>query len=817
MSWQRVIATLSSLLCCGRVRRAGDDAAATTTTNNTTKAAAAAGDIPLVPLTPAAAAAPAAPAVAEEDVREVLGLEEPDAELSARRNTPKRGCSLRRSSQPAMLLRPVGGTEMSSPTSPAAPGRAPVPSSPQLPSPSSFIRPLSSGFPSEAQDQRGPRAPEFQSAASLLPLARDDATGGDDGGLAARETTETAGKLKKPKRRMKKSESIILNSEEPEESIYFARKSPLAEPPKRPPVPSADHHESETAPAHASRRRRSWTPVMDTAIHVPSPAPRVPLSELLSNFSYTNSNPGGTSLSGEQIINGEATTKRRKIELADSSTVVPATRQSAKKASKAKSAKKDAAEKASESTEMPPQKPTKRPKGPKRPQTITALATKAYQPLVEPEAEQSTVSAFFTPRKQSLPATHNTGETVTEPVKVKKPRKPRQPKEGSDANKEPAKQKATTKPKKAKAKVKFNEADFLPPLYSPEKAALQMQQQDFLFGTSSQLATDEDPKFIREMQTAMAASEMIGSSTQASTQRDSSCTKIPTAPHGTSLSVGQADRELWCSAARDFKGGLHREKSGLNKPRPAPAAQAAPNESSESVEAGPCCVKSPPEPQRAPVDSNTSHKQSEGATSAATATTPPEPDGFIDIDEIYDDDPSPPTPSPPRRRPSSAASPIQPLTFSTTSASTPPSVQNKPSTALATTAYLKPTDPQWSTIHLTLFPQITHAIRSETLSTDPSQPSWNQKILLYDPIVLEDLTAWLNNKVGIRIPVQRKVAKKHQVRGKSGEKKDDENEDHEVEVNDEEVKAWMVQKWCEERSICCLWKEGLRGGVRSRY
>ncbi|KAI7282269.1 hypothetical protein KC345_g3645 [Hortaea werneckii] len=78
MSWQRVIATLSSLLCCGRARRAGDDDAAAATTTTST-----AGDIPLVPLTPAADAAPAAPVVAEEDVGEVLGLEAPDDELSA--------------------------------------------------------------------------------------------------------------------------------------------------------------------------------------------------------------------------------------------------------------------------------------------------------------------------------------------------------------------------------------------------------------------------------------------------------------------------------------------------------------------------------------------------------------------------------------------------------------------------------------------------------------------------------------------------------------------------------------------------------------
>ncbi|KAI6945449.1 hypothetical protein KC341_g60 [Hortaea werneckii] len=294
---------------------------------------------------------------------------------------------------------------------------------------------------------------------------------------------------------------------------------------------------------------------------------------------------------------------------------------------------------------------------------------------------------------------------------------------------------------------------------------------------------------------------MVGPSTQAPAPRESSYAKVPTAPHGTSLSVGQADRELWCSAARDFKGGLHREKSGLNKPRPAPAAQAAPNENTESAEAGPSCVKSPAEPKRATVDSSTPHKQGEAAAGATTATTPPEPDGFIDIDEIYDDDPSPSTPSPPRRRPSSAASPIQPLTFSTTSARTPTSAQTKPSTALATTAYLKSTDPQWSTIQPLLFPQITHAIRTQNPSTNPSQPSWNQRILLYDPIVLEDLTAWLNEKRGIKIPVQRKVAKKHQpARAKSGERKDiDDNDDQEVEVKDEEVRCWMVQKWCEER------------------
>jgi hypothetical protein len=34
---------------------------------------------------------------------------------------------------------------------------------------------------------------------------------------------------------------------------------------------------------------------------------------------------------------------------------------------------------------------------------------------------------------------------------------------------------------------------------------------------------------------------------------------------------------------------------------------------------------------------------------------------------------------------------------------------------------------------------------------------------------------------------------------------------------DGEVDPKEVKKWCESKSICCLWKENLRGGTRSRY
>jgi len=54
-------------------------------------------------------------------------------------------------------------------------------------------------------------------------------------------------------------------------------------------------------------------------------------------------------------------------------------------------------------------------------------------------------------------------------------------------------------------------------------------------------------------------------------------------------------------------------------------------------------------------------------------------------------------------------------------------------------------------------------------------------ILLYDPIVLEDLAAWLNTKGLGRVGV------------------------------DEEVGAEVVKEWCEGRSVCCLWRQGRNG------
>ncbi|POS83564.1 hypothetical protein EPUL_005183 [Erysiphe pulchra] len=86
-----------------------------------------------------------------------------------------------------------------------------------------------------------------------------------------------------------------------------------------------------------------------------------------------------------------------------------------------------------------------------------------------------------------------------------------------------------------------------------------------------------------------------------------------------------------------------------------------------------------------------------------------------------------------------------------------------------------------------LFSHITQAIKNTAPSKEAKNPNWYEKILLYDPIVIEDLTVWLNTGA---------LQKTNW---------------------DGEVDPKLVKKWCESKSICCLWRENLRGGARNRY
>ncbi|TGO85239.1 hypothetical protein BPOR_0417g00090 [Botrytis porri] len=133
------------------------------------------------------------------------------------------------------------------------------------------------------------------------------------------------------------------------------------------------------------------------------------------------------------------------------------------------------------------------------------------------------------------------------------------------------------------------------------------------------------------------------------------------------------------------------------------------------------------------------------------------------IEDVSDSD-YPMTPSPPRRSPSQIRKAAKALKLS-------PAKNDQDDEAQ----------------QAQLFTHIYTAITSAPPSQDLSNPSWHEKILLYDPIVLEDLASWLNTGA----------------LGKVGW--------------DGEVAPKEVKKWCESKSICCLWKENQGGGARSRY
>ncbi|KAL2131276.1 hypothetical protein VTI74DRAFT_5307 [Chaetomium olivicolor] len=131
----------------------------------------------------------------------------------------------------------------------------------------------------------------------------------------------------------------------------------------------------------------------------------------------------------------------------------------------------------------------------------------------------------------------------------------------------------------------------------------------------------------------------------------------------------------------------------------------------------------------------------------------------------------------------SSASPTKsPLPSSDDIFSSPPPMDFSITDETETSLLTSPTTQQVS-----LFRYITQAVVTAPRSTDPANPSWHEKMLMYDPIILEDLTAWLNagqlDRVGY----------------------------------DAEVAPGDVKKWCESRSVCCLWRVGVNGRERKRF
>ena len=657
----------------------------------------------------------------------------------------------------------------------------------------------------------------------------------------------------------------------------------------------------------AITRKKEWTPCKDTA---PDPtlsedaeksmAPKLPMGIPIANepliarfgshlgeFSFSEKDESSSLVrEATRQSNGEAMMKKRRIELVNG---VPAPRVSEK---------------------------PKRSKSPKKkPQTVTGKATAPFAPA-KPVATPCLQEFFETPVAKSMApagdAKHNSDGHVT------------------IGRSSTAKKTAISKLKPSKAKKASQKQ---PILLSPESAVKNAINQELIFGTSSQLAREDSPTLIRDVQQAMKESELTVEQKQPNA-KDYEFLDLPSGrSRSSNVRATTASKSLWSAASRDVDGTLVEveivnladtpkpipstkehsivskmlesvkpqlkaegstpshvgenisiapkldvnesanleqplQETGLTMPRsvaeaalktrpksksPVKKASAKPvtdqmpnykgftdtqlrkeiasygfkliknrdamiskleqcweSKRSMALQELPPNVSvplpvaedakaktlkqagSPKKKGRPPKDSDQVTATSDKAEKAPpkkprgrpkkdpTSTTPPKrkrktkstlSDAFVTNadDEIYDS--SPPTPSPPKRR-SPPKSPgqlqlSQPLENS---------IINKTTTT---------TKANNNRAHL--FSQITKAITTYPPTHDPKNLTWHEKMLMYDPIVLEDLTIWLNTE-GL---------------GKVGE--------------DDEVCPAFVKEWCEENSICCLWRENLRGGARGRW
>lgn len=510
-----------------------------------------------------------------------------------------------------------------------------------------------------------------------------------------------------------------------------------------------------------------------------------------------------------------------------------------------------------------------------------------------------------------------------------------------------------TKAKRTTAKSKAKTKPVVETLLSPTSAALRMSRQDILFGTSSQLAIEESPTTVRQIQLAIKESEHdadllsnLSSETPASWPK---------------LKKVMGKNNLWDASARDDDGGLLEHMEDVYIPEPdrtqdipllMDGIRDGPDNGHEFVdiddfEPPPDVIASsdpptppllsrltsqtkvlsvehiptdnhafkdmddfeqPPPPSNqnaeshnsfvdiddfdfppsaqpdfsplpkaqtsAPVMSSGSLTKRRGKLPKSKSTyvsaleptnltlpdlhvkgkgpsfvpskSPPKSTGrFIDIEEILDSEDEALevlSPTPPRI----SNSPDIPLALSAGPPPFPISTSSLVSTNVVTTVQSATADGimrvhripslhlEYNHIKPHLFAQITAHIRAMPPTTDPKRPNWHEKILMYDPIVLEDLTAYLNTCTSIhlykratqkQIKAWNKFEKeaKKDVGGSTKTKQGTggnnvllsmEGNLQDVLAVERELEATMVRDWCESLSVCAIWsKEGRKRGT----
>ncbi|KAM3483109.1 hypothetical protein MY8738_003424 [Beauveria namnaoensis] len=475
----------------------------------------------------------------------------------------------------------------------------------------------------------------------------------------------------------------------------------------------------------------------------------------------------------------------------------------------------------------------------KKPRTITGLATAAYklasQPDPGPEEETQTRPLVAEAQAATITATN---------APAKKTRK---------------------RTGKAPKKTRKKEPPPKPVLLSPSAALRQVANQDFLFGTSSQLAQEQSPGFLRDLARAMKHSNEIDYAS------------LSTPINSDAIEPPEARRSLWDAAARDEAGDVFdlgiQELAQKSQDLPCLEAQAdpfgyvkeasptgedsflslsdalkpqevlhekvqtpePPTKETCSQDAGPVppvptSPGLPPRPnfelytdaQLASAVSSYGFKNNGAVSGARFASTlagqstrspvksgrakspvktPARPESsLVSASQPQEPPPSAQQPiSPPKRprgRPRKSPAPAPSLSESASlcaaallhpdSAALAPSPPKRPkakssrlvveipdsesdadgldslSASPSSVPDEMPSPSQGVDLSLSMdqdaelsiaattsekpasFEYISKSVTSAPRSKDVSQPSWHEKILLYDPIIIEDLTAWLN-------------------------------------------------------------------------
>ncbi|KAI4259933.1 MAG: hypothetical protein L6R42_004310, partial [Xanthoria sp. 1 TBL-2021] len=543
---------------------------------------------------------------------------------------------------------------------------------------------------------------------------------------------------------------------------------------------------------------------------------------------------------------------------------------------------------------------TKRSKSPKKkPQTITDKAT---APFAHDQAGASTILNYFAnPQPSTNPST-----IVLSQQEV-----------SNECNE---KHDRSGQAKSSKPKVKKKKKSKEPPIVHPPELAVRVaNEQDLLFGTCSQLARDESPSFIRDLQRAVKKSEAVEDSQLLSQGQESQLSAKSSSSSPSITRLPSAARSLWSVAARNEKGSLldvdvvdlvdspQARRSFSAKPDlgsveekksipPASAVAVAVdsdwrtidtlviNQGLDQHEAEHSLPRSVAEasvrarPKSRPPVKKSTHRIDQELSTTEGEPYPEMPNykGFTDVDlkravsktgfkairkredmishlercwqaarsrmrpldtsarptsaniglneatksssaakkrgrppknisALTDEDGAAVTstvsPKKPRGRPkkgasrSSTSSKLQAKDYSATN-----SLQQSSETQLVDIAEAdhifsgpasppaphKITAPSTRT-NMTLLATITNAVTSCPPTHDVQNLTPYEKMLLYDPIVLEDFAQWLNDEGLKRVGCN------------------------------ETVVPTVAKLWCESQSVCCLWRENLKGGTRARY